>query len=376
MGADAIRWLGASQAFAQPLRFGLNRAEEVHGWLRTLWNVYHFFATYANVDRWPQPGAMLFEADAPSAAPLDRWLRARFAATAHQVSAALESFNPAQATSALLALLDDLSNWWVRRSRRRFWKGGAGADKQIAYHALHSALLTFTRLLAPFVPFTAEALYQRLAAPFGDQLPQSVHLCSFPIEDAAPEDGALVEECAFARRIIGLGRTARAQAGIRVRQPLARAFVFAPGSDRQAALTYFEQDVLEELNIKCVEFVEQKEQLDGAFADDAGLAVGLDTRLDDALVLEGIARDLVRHIQTLRKNAGLRVDDRIHLWIEACGEDEIGRVVSAHSAYILAEALAVTLNSGSVPAPAFKAEPKVSGHPARVALVKADRAAE
>jgi len=372
VGADVIRWLSSAQPLAQPLRFGTSRAEEVRAWLRTLWNVYHFFATYANVDRWPQPGTTPRKVDAVSAAPLDRWLRARIAATSGEVAAALESLNPPQATSALLQLLDDLSNWWVRRSRRRFWKGGAGADKEAAYQTLHAALLTFARLLAPFVPFTAEAMYRRLAAPFADRLPESVHLCTFPMEEVASEDSALVEECAFARRIIGLGRAARSQAGIRVRQPLASAFVFAPGRRGQAALPHLEQDVLEELNVKRAEFVAHREQVGSVFAEEPDLAVGLDTRLDDALVLEGIARDLVRHVQTLRKQAGLRVDDRIHLWIEACGEDEVGRAVRTHSAYIMAEALAVSLNSGSVPADAFTTEPKASGRLICLALVKAN----
>ncbi len=279
MGADKVRWLCAAQPLAQPLRFGLGRADEVRAWLRTLWNVYHFFVTYANADGWPKSGAKPLGADIP-ASSLDRWLRARRASAATEVIAALESFNPPRATSVLLELLDDLSNWWVRRSRRRFWKSRSDADKEAAYQTLHAALLTFSRLLAPFLPFTAEALHRKLIAPFSDHFPESVHLCEFPEVKTHAEDATLLEECTKARQIIRLGRAARDENGIRVRQPLTRALIFAPPGQGQFMPFHFEQDILEELNVKRLEFVAEKEHIGSVFAEEAGLAVGLDTKTD------------------------------------------------------------------------------------------------
>ncbi len=366
MGADAVRWLCAAQPLTQPLHFGTGRADEVRAWLRTLWNVYHFFATYANVDGWPKSDTRLSRAQVSSAS-LDRWLQARSASAAREVVAALESFNPSRATSALLELLDGLSNWWVRRSRRRFWKSGSDTDKEAAYQTLHSALLTFSRLLAPFLPFTAEALYRKLIAPFSDHFPESVHLCEFPEAETRAENAALLEECAQSRQIIRLGRAARAETGIRVRQPLAAAFVFAPDWQEQHN---FEQDILEELNVKRLEFVSEREHIGSVFAEETGIVVGLDTQLTDPLLLEGIARDLVRHIQTLRKQAGLRVEERIALWVDGRGSERVENAVREYAAYFMEETLANSVNSGQVPTSAARAQAKVAGELIDLALEK------
>jgi isoleucyl-tRNA synthetase len=366
VGADLVRWLSAAQPLTQPLRFGFGKAGEVRSWLRTLWNVYHFLATYANVDGWPAAGASPSAQHSPEA-PLDRWLRARTAAAAEQVADAIESYDPPRATLLLRELLDDLSNWWVRRSRRRFWKGGSGADKEAAYQTLHSALLTFSRLLAPFVPFTAEALYQRLAAPFRDALPESVHLCDFPALAKAEADDDLLAECALARELSRLGRAARAEAGLRVRQPLSRAFVWLAGDRARAELPHFAQDVREELNVRALEFVRDRERLGPAFAEEAGLAVGLDTRLTPDLVEEGVARDLVRHLQSLRKSAGIRVDQRIRLWVQA--EGQVKTALEGHRDYIAAETLSVAVNDGAPPPGAPTSQLRLAGARATLALL-------
>jgi isoleucyl-tRNA synthetase len=367
VGADAVRWLSAAQPLAQPLRFGFSAAEDVRAWLRTLWNVYHFLATYANVDGWPPPGAPPPDQSALPALPLDRWLRARTADAAQTVAAALESLDTPRATAGLLSFLDDLSNWWVRRSRRRFWRSQSDAGKQSAYAALWTALHTFTRLLAPFLPFTAEALHQRLASPFGDRLPESVHLCPFPAPEPDPAGRALLDECALARRIVRLGRAARADAGLRVRQPLARAFVLRPAQSVGDPLPNFEHDVLEELNVKRLEFVADRDVLGPASAEEGDLAVGLDTHLTDDLLHEGIARDLVRHIQNLRKRAGLRVDQRIALWLRADGP--VAAALHAHADAIASETLATCVDTGAPPPDAARAEPRVAGSPTTVALL-------
>jgi isoleucyl-tRNA synthetase len=370
MGADLVRWLSAAQPLTQQLRFGLGRAEEVQSWLRTLWNVYSFLSTYANVDRWPdgwpEEGAAMPGSEMPAETPLDRWLKLRMASAAGEVASGLESFEPPRATRALLALLDDLSNWWVRRSRRRFWRGGSGADKVAAYRVLHTVLLDFTRLLAPFMPFTAEMLYQRLAAPFAGQLPESVHLCPFPEGTGAGDDEGLLAECARARDVIRLGRAARAEAGLRVRQPLAAAFVFAADGSA-SSFPHFEQDILEELNVKSLRFAAARDGVGGASAAEGDLAVGLDAELTEELLLEGIARDLVRHVQNLRRRSGLQVDQRIALWID--GEGRVNDAVRRFGSYLAAETLATAVSGGAAPADAVTTECRVQGQSVALGFV-------
>jgi len=374
MGADVVRWICASQPLTQPLRFGWGGAEEVRDWLRTLWNVYSFLATYAKVDRWPEAETYTALTGMPPQSALDRWLRLRTALTTQAVFSALESLNPPRATTALLGLLDDLSNWWVRRSRRRFWKSGSDADKQSAYRTLHTALFDFSRLLAPFVPFTAEALYQRLVAPFEGSFPESVHLCELPASHLEESDRALLDECTRAQAAVRLGRALRAEVGVRVRQPLARALILnleAPGT---SAFPHFAPDVREELNVRSVQFVSTKEQLASPCVEGPHQAVGLDTQLTDDLIAEGIARDLVRHIQNLRKHARLRVDQRISLWIEHEGAEAVGRALRTYDGYVAAETLATQVTHGAGPARAASTECTVAGRRVTLAIVAGEDA--
>jgi len=363
MGGDLVRWLSVSQPLPQPMRFGYGRAEEVRSWLRTLWNVYSFFAIYANVDKWPW-ASKLDEQALPSR-PLDRWLRARLAQTASAVAQAVETYQPPAAAAALLQLLDDLSNWWVRRSRRRFWKSPSDADKEAAYRSLHDALMTFARLLAPIVPFSAEALYQRLARPFADQLAESVHLCAFPESATAEEDRPLLEECERARAIVRLGRAAREKAGLRVRQPLACATVFAEGG--ALSLPHFEQDVRDELNVKRLTFTSHRSALGDVFAEERGLAVGLEVRLTDELIAEGLARDLVRQVQNLRRKAGLRVDQRICLWVQSDGPT-VSRAARQFERYLAEETLAADIRYLDPPAGALRTECRLDRQSVRLGL--------
>jgi len=363
MGGDLVRWLSVSQPLPQPMRFGYGRAEEVRSWLRTLWNVYSFFAIYANVDKWPW--ASKLDEQAVCSRPLDRWLRARLAQTASAVAQAVETYQPPAAAAALLQLLDDLSNWWVRRSRRRFWKSASDADKQAAYRSLHDALMAFARLLAPILPFSAEALYQRLARPFADQLPESVHLCTFPEPATDEEDRPLLEECERARAIVRLGRAAREKAGLRVRQPLACATVFAEGA--ALSLPHFEQDVRDELNVKRLTFTSHRSALGDVFAEERGLAVGLEVRLTDELIAEGLARDLVRQVQNLRRKAGLRVDQRICLWVQSDGPT-VSRAARQFERYLAEETLAADIRYLAPPAGALRTECRLDRQSVRLGL--------
>jgi len=374
IGADPIRWLSASQPLTQPMRFGLGKAEQVQDWLRTLWNVYSFLATYANVDGWPKPGAVAHSGESPSGLPLDRWLRARVAVAAREISEALESFAPPRATAALLELLDALSNWWVRRSRRRFWKSASDADKEAAYGSLHGGLIDFSCLLAPFMPFTAEALYQRLAAPFAESMQESVHLCTPPTARINGDDSVLLEECERARTVVRLGRSLRAELGIRVRQPLPRVLILNSDTPEGSAFAHFELDVLDELNVKAIRLVPTRDELGPAVAKGGGLVVGLDITLTDELVEEGVVRDLIRHIQNLRRRAGLRVDQRIKLWVRA-GSPLLDQALRINKDHVAGEVLAVAVNEGEEPPQSAKGECRIAGERVILALAPGDDAA-
>jgi isoleucyl-tRNA synthetase len=370
IGADPIRWLSASQPLTQPMRFGLGKAEEVRDCLRTLWNVYSFLATYANVDGWPRPGTAAPGGESPSDLPLDRWLRARVAVAAGEISEAVETFAAPRATAALLALLDALSNWWVRRSRRRFWKSGSDADKEAAYRSLHGALVNFSCLLAPFLPFTAEALYQRLRAPCGYSMPESVHLCAPPTAVVSGDDSALLEECEKARTVVRLGRSLRAKLAIRVRQPLSRVLILDSDTPDGSAFAHFGLDVLEELNVKEVQFMPTGDELGPTVAEEANLVVGLDTTLTNELVQEGIVRDLIRHIQHLRKQAGLHVDQRIKLWVRD-GPPLLEEALQINGDHLAGEVLATAVNEGAEPLESVRSDCRIAGERVTLALVPA-----
>ena len=246
-GADALRWyfFSAGSPWTARRVFLEGIDESARRFLLTLWNTYSFFVTYANLDGWsPVDGA----AAASSKHVLDRWIRSRVHGTVREVTDALEAFDALRGAQALEALVDDLSNWYVRRSRPRFWKA---ADPD-AHATLHEALTTVALLLAPFTPFVADELYANLA-PGG-----SVHLADWPEVDADAIDAALEAEMAAARQVVTLGRAARTDAKIRVRQPLPRALVLVPGVEWSDAVR---DEIATELNVKEVVVVTDLEGL-------------------------------------------------------------------------------------------------------------------
>jgi isoleucyl-tRNA synthetase len=272
VGADTMRWLYMNHAPEQNLRFPSipthEQAAAMRGqgqpprlsdlWMQArapldkLWNVYSFFVTYANIDAFDPTSHAL----APSErSDLDRWALSELQETIQRVTAALADYDAQTACVALGAYIEDLSNWYVRRSRRRFWKAEEDADKVAAYLTLYECLVTTTKLLAPITPFLAEALYQNLVRSVDTRAPESVHLCDWPAADVALISPQLRDETALVMRIVNLGRAAREKAQIRVRQPLATLYVRVGTEAEREALERLGGQVLEELNVKRLEFV-------------------------------------------------------------------------------------------------------------------------
>ena len=290
LGVEPLRWLFMSAPLERNVSFGRSLAEETARRLQPLWEVYRFFVTYANLDRW---GEMeneevrmkkvwkLEELDSSFFilhSPLDRWLLARLNQLVGLSRERLDAFDARSFTAAVEAFLDDLSNWYVRRSRR-FWGVGRGADdqdKNAAYATLYVTLVTLARLLAPVLPFLSEALYQNLMCGVDHDAPVSVHLTGYPTElrmkneegrkDAENEtflhsSCSILHSMEVVRKVVGLGRVARKTAGLRVRQPLARMLVAVGSAEERAALLDHQEDLLDELNVKALEVLDDSVDL-------------------------------------------------------------------------------------------------------------------
>ena len=260
MGADAMRWLYSRHNPAANLNFGFEVADDVRRRLIIpLWNVYSFFVTYANIDRFdPSVNAP----EVSERAELDRWIISELNTVIAEVTDALDAFQPERGARAVEEFVEYLSNWYVRRSRRRFWKsglvGGADAadhDKLSAYATLYECLVTLTKLLAPFMPFLTESMYRNLAGS-GNGGCESVHLDDYPEVDRSKIDARLSAATRLAMRLSSLGRSARGRAGIKVRQPLAEALFFLRSADEAEMLPQIEAQVRDELNVKGVALLE------------------------------------------------------------------------------------------------------------------------
>ncbi|HEX5369859.1 MAG TPA: isoleucine--tRNA ligase, partial [Dehalococcoidia bacterium] len=247
MGVDVMRWLFFRQNPAANVNFGYGPADEVRrGMFLTLWNTYAFFVTYASLDGW-QPSA-----GEPARTELDRWVLSELHQLVRGVTERLQDFDTLSATRMVEGFVEDLSNWYVRRSRRRFWKSESDADKQAAYATLYECLTTLTRVLAPFTPFLAEELYQNLVRSFEAATPESVHLTDWPQADQSKIDRALSADTRLVMRVASLGRAARAKAQIKVRQPVAELFVKLPTQAEERALERLAPQLLDELNVKAL----------------------------------------------------------------------------------------------------------------------------
>jgi len=369
-GADALRWYLLTSAPAENVhRFSTTTmVEAMRKDLLTLWNIYSFFVLYANIDRFvPRPG------EAVSFSPLDNWAMSELNRLTRDVTRALEGYDLTPAARRVGEFVDGLSNWYVRRSRRRFWKSGEDADKRAAYTTLYRCLETLSRLLAPLIPFIAEELYRNLVCSVDPQAPQSVHLSDFPEAEEDKINDGLNDEVRLAMRIASLGRAARAKAGIKVRQPLARAVVVLSQESEKSALQKFSSDVMEELNVKKLEFAKDRlaEALPGyAMADDGKYQVAVETEPSPQLVAEGLSREIVRHIQTMRRAAGFDVAD--HIVTSYQGEEQITRVMRNFGDYIKQETLSRELTEGLPPEGAYAEKKRISDSDVLLAVKKVD----
>ncbi len=256
--------------------------------------------------------------------------------------------------------MDDLSNWYVRRSRRRFWKSENDADKLSAYTTLYQCLVTLSKLLAPFTPFLAEEMYQNLVASVFPDEPESVHLADFPVADVVRIDKRLMADTRLAMKVSSLGRAARSQAGIKVRQPLAHVVVSVSSPDEEASLERLKPQILEELNVKYLKFGNPIEvvKLHGHGYVVCGLEVdrkkgikvpvrggvyyvAVPTKISPELSAEGMAREIVRRLQTMRRSAGFEIADHITTYYQ--GEAYVRQVMTDFAEYIKQETLSEQL---------------------------------
>jgi isoleucyl-tRNA synthetase len=360
-GADALRWYFiTTTAPGNVRRFAEEAVAEVaRRFFSTLWNVYSFFVTYANIDRFTPV------AEAASLAPseLDRWIISELNQLTLDVDAGLDGYNPTEAGRRIEGFVDDLSNWYVRRSRRRFWKSESDADKLAAYTTLYECLVTLSKLLAPFTPFLAEELYQNLVGSAFPEAPDSVHLADFPSVDESKIDKQLSEDIRLAIKVSSLGRAARSEAGIKVRQPLSRIDVFINTSSQRKILEKpaIQAQIMEEINVKALQITDFPPNIASA-GDVSDILVGLDGNITPELLAEGLAREVVRRLQTMRRSAGFEIADHIITYYE--GADYIREIMANKTLaeYIKQETLSRELIEGVPEEGVFTERYKLSGY--------------
>ncbi|MCF7805630.1 MAG: isoleucine--tRNA ligase [Candidatus Marinimicrobia bacterium] len=258
MGVDVMRWIYATQNPVQNLNFGYSIADEIRKRILTLWNTYSFFVTYANIDEFhPEENFIPVE----ERSELDRWAIAKLHQLIQTAHKAYSEFNVAMFMRESERFIDDLSNWYVRRSRRRFWRSENDTDKYSAYHTLYESLVTLSKLLAPVVPFFTEEMYQNLVTDIANDASESIHLTAFPDADEALIDEVLIREIDTVIKVVSLGRAARNKANIKVRQPLQNMQIKPRYSYEVDAIHNLEKQILQELNIKSLEVVEEIDEL-------------------------------------------------------------------------------------------------------------------
>ena len=356
--ADSFRFLMLSSPLTNGENFALADKDvmDVARKLGMIWNMYDFFTMYAEVDGWEFNGD-LSDPLRDLTNPLDIWIVSRLHQLITEVERGLNNYNLQDATKPILPFLDDASNWYVRRSRRRFWKSEDDGDKNDAYRTLHYVLVRLSYMLAPFTPFLAEELYHNLT---GDN--ESIHLKDWL--PAGEIDNSMLRDMNALRTAVNDGLSKRASEGIKVRQPLASVkLINTISQDTPAEVAQFLIDIAkDELNVKSVEIVTDSE------SDSAQPSVVYDLTITPELKREGLMREIVRHVQSARKQAGLQIDDRIVLSISS-DDSEISQAIDAFADVIKSETLAVELNS--VVKESEKYDAKIEGKLVEISLKKA-----
>ena len=356
--ADSFRFLMLSSPLTNGENFALADKDvmDVARKLGMIWNMYDFFTMYAEVDGWEFNGD-LSDPLHDLTNPLDIWIVSRLHQLITEVERGLNNYNLQDATKPILPFLDDASNWYVRRSRRRFWKSEDDGDKNDAYRTLHYVLVRLSYMLAPFTPFLAEELYHNLT---GDN--ESIHLKDWL--PAGERDNSMLRDMNALRTAVNDGLSKRASEGIKVRQPLASVkLINTISQDTPAEVAQFLIDIAkDELNVKSVEIVADSE------SESAQPSVVYDLTITPELKREGLMREIVRHVQSARKQAGLQIDDRIVLSISS-DDSEISQAIDAFADVIKAETLAVELNSAAGESEKYDA--KIEGKLVEISLKKA-----
>ncbi|MBE0430375.1 MAG: isoleucine--tRNA ligase [Dehalococcoidia bacterium] len=381
-GADALRWyMLASATGDDNRRFSTRMLEEtIRKFLLTLWNTYSFFTLYANIDSFvPRPSGS--DRDEPTAfTELDSWVNSELNRLVSEVSGLMDSYNLTAAARRIEGFVDNLSNWYVRRNRRRFWKGENDADKLAAYTTLYRSLVTLSQLLAPLVPFVAEELYQNLVRSVDPTARESVHLTDFPVADETKIDDQLTSSVELAMKVSSLGRFARAKAGIKVRQPLGEAVVAVRTAGERQGLESLAAEVKEELNVKRLVVLNEADKPGDSLchpdmpgysvADDARYWVAVSTELTPELIAEGVSRELIRHLQNMRRSAGFDITDHI---ITYCQTDEpvVRQVIDAFAGYIKQETLSQELTDGPPPEDAYREKHRIGSSEVSLAVMRA-----
>ena len=430
MGVDTMRWLFFSQKPENDLWFGYEAGRQARkDFILPLWNVYSFFANYARLDNWQPAGKFdpnFPEGDTPvSENLLDRWILARVNQVVGQVGDYIEASDPMNASIVCEAFMDDLSNWYVRRSRRRYWKSEHDADKNTAYATLYHVLLKFAKTLAPFLPFITEVIYQNLVRNVRPEAYESIHHTTWPQVNKQMLDEALLEQMSLARKISSLGLSARKGANLKVRQPLSKVLLNAGKAVLRKELI---DVVTDELNVKGFEFVSHEgelvrykvlpdnkllgpkfgarfplvraallqadpskvaasvkadlpftltvegetvelepgsilvstEPLPGlAVASEKNITVAIDATITPELKVEGLAREIVRLVQDMRKKAGFDISDRITTYYQAQGE--VDMAFTTWGKYIKSETLTTRLKNTSPVKGAYVEEFELEG---------------
>lgn len=350
-GADSLRLflLSSTQATqtADYMRFDRMALKDLNrNVLGTLMNSYRFFKMYADIDNWKpaQPGKQ-----PQSTNVLDQWIIARLNETITETTRQADDYKIAHAIQPIFALIDDMSNWYIRRSRRRFWKSEDDSDKEQAYETLWYVLVRLCQLLAPWAPFLSDHLWRELTT--GTKLPISVHLSDWPEAEIQSDSNQVIEKMQSTRQIINDALSQRGEAKIKVRQPLGKITVKGLQDSVDKA---FLDIIKDEVNVHEVVF---------------GKDTKLDIKITPALYREGLMREIVRHVQNARKKAELNVDDRIELSLET-SHKETFQAITEHKATIAAETLATQLNTESKPLK-YSETVKVEGAELKISLQKA-----